>query len=118
MQGTATPRTVVRFHPGPPFHNMTKTNDFIFLLSDYFATGEGRTIMLLIVSDFGESALEDAHKRFAEKFGDYYAIGAEEKDFESIDKMGIIPSALREWILEGRHDCYFVYHSTWHVNYS
>jgi hypothetical protein len=70
---------------------MTTTPQYQYLVSDYFATGEGRTVMILItrthphIDDYdagnklksGVSPKTIAAREFIERFGGYYAQGAE-----------------------------------------
>lgn len=55
---------------------------------DYFATGEGRTIQVLITYAENEA---DAIKKFGVEFDPYFAIGAEAKE-------GIIENELTQYL--------------------
>lgn len=44
------------------------------ILEDYFATGEGRTIYVMVTYASDE---QDAKKQFARRFGDHFAQGCE-----------------------------------------
>lgn len=86
------------------------------IVSDYFATGEGRTIMIMIT--YAESE-EKARKRFQERFGVFYTYCAEVKegvdlDFPGSDIMLTTPlkKALAEW------DCYKTYSAEFYYNFS
>ena len=93
---------------------------FVYVVCDYSATGEGRTVMTLITyalpwsEDYvNESYIDETGKfhfdpttkntpeeralrEFKEKFGDYFAIGAEVVDrFEFFDRYGeFVPELL------------------------
>lgn len=91
--------------------------------SDYFATGEGVTYMVLFTQAFGEhdsfegNALED----FKSVFGDYYAIGAEVKKGLFFDFNGaeyLITDKLKERLLEYQNKGLISYHASYHMNLS
>lgn len=83
--------------------------------SDYTATGEGRTIMVLVSNYPSFQALA----RFTEIFGSYYAIGAEIHEGIKLDFPGVellIPEKLRS---EKYWECgMFEYHASFHLNMS
>ena len=50
----------------------------IYAASDYFGTGEGSTVCLLVTKAYGVGTeLEIAEKEFSEHFGAYFASGIE-----------------------------------------
>jgi hypothetical protein len=80
------------------------------LLSDYYATGEGRTICLLI------TMYERADITFEELFPyytDYVVEYTVEKLLESYSDL--IPKELKQILLEG--NCYVHYYQEFHYNY-
>lgn len=85
------------------------------VISDYYATGEGRTVMILISSSDPYYALS----RFTDIFGPYYTIGAEVIEGVKLDFSGadyVIPEYLKKskpWE-EGN----FEYHAAYHLNMS
>lgn len=91
---------------------------------DYFATGEGRTFMLLITRGYGESddGKENALETFKEVFGDYYAIGAEIRDGIDFNIPGakfLLSEELKNSLLDWEKDAGGLeYHATLHVNFS
>jgi hypothetical protein len=89
---------------------------FYTITADYMATGEGRTIMVMIT--YAESELE-AQEKFTERFGVFYTYGAEVKegldvDFPGSDMMLSAPlkQALKDW------DCYKTYSAEFYYNFS
>ncbi len=85
------------------------------VVCDYFATGEGRTIMVLVASGNSYGALT----RFADIFGSYYAIGAEVHDGVKLDFPGseyVVPDPIRKEKFWERG--MFEYHSSFHLNLS
>jgi hypothetical protein len=101
------------------------------VISDYFATGEGRTIMVLYTKayPFGKDwqdptkdgaywALED----FKQKFGDYYAIGAEVKEglvFDFLNSELVINKELRDFLIKSEKEAGGLeYFASLHFNYS
>jgi hypothetical protein len=91
---------------------------------DYFATGEGRTIMLLITRGYGPSddGKENALANFKEVFGDYYAIGADVMEGIQFDVPGAklllsddIKTSLLDWVNDAGG---LEYHAKIHVNFS
>lgn len=118
-----------------------------FLVSDYMATGEGITIMILITMAYprsqdyeeSESKLNPdgsfhfvmpklregitpeiiAKREFAEHFGHYFAKGAESISKEEFKKKFAkhIPETVLRTIDDGDMGN-FSYHSKFHVNYS
>lgn len=97
------------------YHTVIKMKQYT-ITADYMATGEGRTIMIMFT--YAESG-EGAWKKFQERFGVFYAYGAEVKegidfDFPGSDIMLTAPlkKALAEW------DCYKTYSAEFHYNFS
>lgn len=85
------------------------------VISDYYATGEGRTIMVLISNDNSFNALS----RFTDIFGAYYAIGADVIEGVKLDFPGanfVIPEHIKNekfW-----EKGMFEYHASFHLNLS
>jgi hypothetical protein len=91
---------------------------------DYFATGEGRTIMLLITRGYGPSddSKENALNTFKSIFGDYYAIGADIMEGIQFDVPGaklLLSDAIKTSLLDWEKDAGGLeYHAKIHVNFS
>jgi hypothetical protein len=85
------------------------------VVSDYAATGEGRTIMVLISNYPSYQALA----RFTEIFGSYYAIGAEIHEGLKLDFPGV-ELLIPEKVINGKYwDAgIFEFHSSFHLNMS
>ncbi len=91
-----------------------------FVVADYFATGEGRTIMLLITKAYGPSDPEtNAREQFAKLFGDYFAIGAEIITWEDMKKdyENFLPPAILKY-MNNPDAPGFSWHTSFHFNYS
>lgn len=80
-----------------------------YLVSDYFATGEGRTIMLMITYQ------EDFKVEFTERFNEYFAIGMEELDKKTFFKRykDFIPKKVKHF----EHP-WFEWHASFYFNLS
>ena len=82
---------------------------------DYYATGEGRTIMVLLSNGDPCVALD----RFADIFGSYYVRGAEVYEGIKLDFSGsefVIPDVIKTCKLWEKG--MFEYHSSFHINMS
>lgn len=114
----------------------------LYLVSDYSATGEGRTISILITyafplsHDYGtqpswdngtyhegtlkNTAEERANREFTEKFGEWFAIGAEVMDrYEFFHRYGsYVPEYVYKMTDPNSGGPYFHYFSQVHFNYS
>jgi len=82
-----------------------------FLISDYYATGEGYNISILITSNI------DPFKSFENLFGEYYALGAYELSKEAFITNHIqnLPLYISESL---KKDEIFEYFSQFHINYA
>jgi hypothetical protein len=106
---------------------MSDMSSIYTVTCDYAATGEGRTLMLLITRVYGsQDGATNALERFKEIFGDYYAQGAKVEEGLQLNKSWIplLMSAaarkkLMEWQLLDRTEfSNFEYFSNLHVNFS
>lgn len=82
------------------------------LICDYFATGEGCTMMILFTSD------QNPKKRFEEIFGKYFAIGVEEFDglnFDNSVAKILVSESTKNMLLK---DCNREYFCQLHCNFS
>lgn len=85
------------------------------VISDYYATGEGRTVMVLISSGSSYYALS----RFTDIFGSYYTIGADVVEGVKLDFPGsefVIPESIRK--NKPLEEANFEYHASFHFNAS
>ena len=57
-----------------------------YLVSDYSATGEGRTVCVLLVPTYQVPTEEDKRNRFLKTFDDYWTIGMEELDKHTFEE--------------------------------
>jgi hypothetical protein len=118
-----------------------------FLAADYFATGEGRTVSLLITRAYPKTDDYDnnvkagfvdgkwvmrplkpdvtaeaiAEREFVELFGDYLAIGVEHLTKENfIDKWGsFLPTSVVNFFEKFSEDSgNFHYYSQFHINFN
>lgn len=103
-----------------------------FLVSDYYATGEGRTICILITraypwaEDYAEdeiikhSAEYRANREFTVKFGGWYAQGAENLTREQfLDKVGhYLPEFVRKILTDPEQPGNLNFAQEFHLNYS
>lgn len=65
-------------------------SDIYTVTCDYLATGEGRTVMVLITRAYGsDDGATNALNRFKEIFGDWYAQGAEVEEGLQLNKSWI-----------------------------
>ena len=114
----------------------------LYLVSDYGATGEGRTLSILIthafpayddystkpawtdgVYDAGtlKNSIQDIAKReFAEKFGEWFSVGVEIMDrYEFFHLYGTyVPEYVHKMTDPEKDPPYFNYFSQTHYNYS
>jgi hypothetical protein len=93
--------------------------------AQHFATGEGMTYMVLFTQGFGSEDTDTDHTEiradFAEKFGDYYAIGVEIYEGLRFDLEGInfLVSEKMQAELERLKDAAHVeYHAQFHFNFT
>lgn len=86
-----------------------------FLATDYAATGEGTTICLMITN----TRIPQPEDLFREKFGDYFTIGLEELDQETMLKRykAYIPKIVKRDV-ENEVNAYFVWSAEFHKNMS
>ena len=86
-----------------------------FLATDYAATGEGLTICLLI----SNSRHPRPEELFRERFGDYFTIGLEELDQETMLKRykSYIPKIVKR-DLENEVQAHFIWSAEFHKNMS
>lgn len=88
---------------------------------DYFGTGEGSTVMVLITKGYGpKTPKENAMDEFSRIFGAYYAMGAEIHEGIKTDFLGsklVIPEKTIE-ILQKNDAGNMNYFASMHVNYS
>jgi hypothetical protein len=102
---------------------------FTYLVCDYSATGEGRTVSVLVQRDYvyersyvdGENKTREERMRaaFASTFGDFWAIGVEEltqKDFEE-QYIWTMPEMVYDLITEDDPPG-FAWHTQIHFNFS
>ena len=81
---------------------------------DYYATGEGRTLMILI-GDYRN--IDEVKEAFSRHFDPYFTMGAE--IIEGIDISGfesIIPANIIEAFNEGKE--YYNYYTAFHMNFA
>ena len=108
----------------------------LYLVSDYSATGEGHTIMLMITRAFPrpedydrdsedvmsltKTPTEIAIKQFKNKYGEWFADGVEVLDrFEFFDRYGAYVPNLIQRMCDPDGDSYpptFSWDSTLHIN--
>lgn len=81
---------------------------------DYFATGEGRTLMILVGNYSKQSEAYDA---FSKHFDPYFAQGCD--IVEGVDLMGfekLVPEFVQKELTEGK--AYYEYFTCFHYNLS
>lgn len=84
---------------------------------EYFATGEGMTNMVLVISaEDDQTALE----RFKTIFGDWLSIGAEVHDGLAFDKVrpALISQEVRLHLESQQGKAYIEYYCSLHLNFS
>jgi predicted SAM-dependent methyltransferase len=92
--------------------------------SDYFATGEGTSYMVLITRGYGpnKDPKENAMKRFRELFGSYMALGANVKTGLYFDFPGnkvLLSEEMRVKLTDWHTDAGGLeWHSSLHLNFS
>jgi hypothetical protein len=126
-----TPEELAEFHAmrEAALAHKRENEYWVFLVSSYFATGEGNTVCLLMtqasrckIEDFDEGTLITtkefrAKRRFAELFGDFYAEFSETISREEFFSRysDYLPERLKS--LESML-CNVEYHSELHYNFS
>lgn len=82
---------------------------------DYFATGEGRTIMVMYCIAEDE---DDLRKKFSDAFHPYYAPGMQFEDGIKKDDIfaHMVPHTVTSMLEEG--GCYFDFYTSFHYNFS
>lgn len=85
-----------------------------FLVSDYLATGEGRTIMLMVTHH------EDHEAEFKKRFGDYFATCMEVIDEKEMILLygDLIPKWVKTKETEVGEVPWFEWYSSFHFNLS
>lgn len=85
--------------------------------ADYFATGEGRTIMVQITYAADEA---NAIKHFKKKFGDYFALGAEAKEGVVRNEYTryVFSNKALKFVKENEGKCMIDMHAALHFNFS
>jgi hypothetical protein len=114
---------------------MSNTDPNIYIVCDYYATGEGTTVLTLITratphkDDYSEdystvknTSLDRAFREFEELFGPWYTRGAEVLDrYEFFHRYGhMVPSILYK-MCDPEDENFppgFNWHSSLHFNYS
>lgn len=90
--------------------------------ADYFATGEGRSLMVLISKGYGsKSPEENVRDRFVELFGSYMAIGMEMKEGLYFDFDGselLLCEKTRDFLRRSLDAGNLEYHAELHFNFS
>jgi hypothetical protein len=91
--------------------------------SNYGATGEGFTYMVLYTRGYGEdnNSMENALKEFKRIFGPFYGAGAEVKEGLCFDFPGnefLVSAKAREMMTENLTQCNQSYHASYHMNFS
>ena len=87
-----------------------------YISAEYFATGEGITLMLLVTSAATEkSALEQFKAHFDPFYLPYVEFHIKEQFIERFDHM--LPSSVKKRIND-KDDGYFTWQSSYYVNYS
>lgn len=90
--------------------------------ADYYATGEGRSLMFLVSRGYGpKSREENVRDRFIELFGSYMAMGMEIKeglnfDFDGIDLL--VSEKTRKFLESSLDAGNLEYHVGLHFNFS
>ena len=86
--------------------------------ADYFATGEGRTLMLLYTYAANE---DDARAAFGRAFSPYFALGCEVAEGFLLDipiADYLLSDKVKEFLRTQAGQCNLDYHSSLHFNYS
>jgi hypothetical protein len=92
----------------------------LFFVSEYYATGEGITVSILITvgAPSNQENVESARKEFVELFGEFISIGIEQltraEFVPKVDKY--IPPKILENL--DTSCCNFKYYSQFHINCS
>lgn len=96
---------------------MNNTPVYRFLVCDYFATGEGRSIWLMIDRNYGEKWTDKEFKSFIGHV--YYHVGIEEVDEDKfISTYGrMIPDHVIQMI-DKKNQSAFTWKTHLHFNYS
>lgn len=109
---------------------MTLSNRYQYVVGDYYATGEGRTVCILITRaypnaeqrDRSDSAKLIAAQQFIERFGSFIASGAENLQYEDfLKRFGhMLPEVIKKILRAGRDDTpgNFTWASEYHINFS
>lgn len=86
--------------------------------ADYFATGEGRTLMLLYTYAADEG---DARAKFGKIFDPYFALGCEATEGFHLDipiADYLLSDKVKEFLRTQVGQCNLEYHTALHYNYS
>lgn len=85
-----------------------------YIICDYYATGEGRSLFLMICPN----TISDPMKQFASVFGDWFAIGAEEVTKEKFNEKysHLAPEFVMKMINGDKG--HYSYYSAFHYNLS
>lgn len=97
-----------------------------FLVSDYYATGEGRTICLLItraypmVDEYDKDPDVIAEEEFTKRFGEFLSMGVEAVNQEEFMKRfgHYLPEYLKKLLENEDQPGNLNYMSQFHLNYS
>ena len=96
--------------------------EYQFLSADYFGTGEGRTIMLLVTRGYGQEKTpnHNAVKEFIEHFSEYMARGIKfhERDEFLETFENALPPFVHKFLTDDTPAGNFSYRGETHMNFS